>query len=111
MGTGLDKKEHRSKSGWPECASFPGMWVARRKAPVRSTSTFLLQSISFQPIVRTLQDLGPASLLCSLPATGCTTCNVALPSESGLTMHEEGEQHRRNLEFAKLLQVVAVEKK
>ena len=67
--------------------------------------------LSFQPIVRTLQDLGPASLLCFLPATGCTTCNVALPSESGLTMHEEGEQHRRNLEFAKLLQVVAVEKK
>ena len=26
-------------------------------------------------------------------------------------MHEEGEQHRRNLEFAKLLQIVAVEKK
>ena len=213
VGTGLDKKEPRSKSGWPEYShvrqdgvcgglvlhyhkslrveelpslvttSFPGIWVAVRKAPVRgvfkeeviivgaifssgqagleshlascvmkmkkrfgsavsmmvagdgcsslmqnanvdsleglqglrwsnpSTSTFLLHSSSFQPIVKALQDLGPASLLCSLPATGCPTCNVALRSESELTMHKEGEQHRRNLEFAKLRQVVAVEKK
>ena len=76
-----------------------------------SSSTFLLHSTSFRPIFKALQNLGPSSLLCSLPPTGCPTCNLALRSESELAKHKESEQHQRNIEFSSLRQYVAVEKR
>lgn len=76
-----------------------------------SPSTFLLHSTSFKPIVKALQNVGPSSLLCSLPQTGCPTCNLALRSESELANHKESEQHQRNIDFSNLRQYVAVEKR
>ena len=76
-----------------------------------SSSTFLLHSTSFRPIFKALQNLGPSSLLCSLPPTGCPPCNLALRSESELAKHKESEQHQRNIEFSSLRQYVAVEKR
>ena len=212
VGTGMSKEVPRSKSGWPGYShirqdgvcgglvlhyhkslrveelpslvstTFPGIWVAVRKAPVRgvlqeevtvvgavfssgstgleahlaacfvkvkkrfgsavsvmvagnqgsplqngsevaleglqslmwvspSPSTFLLHSTSVRPTFKALQGLGPSSLLCSLPSTGCPTCNLALKSESELAKHKDGEQHRRNIEFSSLRQYVAVEKR
>ena len=212
VGTGLGKDTPRSKSAWPGynhirqddvcgglvlhyhkslgveqlpslvSATFPGIWVAVRKAPVRgvmqeevtvvgavfssglagleahlansvvkvkerfgsevpvmvtgnqgsplqngsevaleglqglrwvspSPSTFLLHTTSFKPIFKALQNIGPSSLLCSLPPTGCPTCNLSLRSESELAKHKESEQHQRNIEFSSLRQYVAVEKR
>ena len=76
-----------------------------------SPSTFLLHSTTFQPIFKALQNLGPSSLLCSFPSTGCSICNLALSSESELSKHKQGEQHQRNVEFSSLRQYVAVEKR
>ena len=76
-----------------------------------SPSTFLLHSTSFKPIFEALQNVGPSSLLCSLPPTGCPTCNLSLRSESELAKHKESEQHQRNIEFSSLRQYVAVEKR
>ena len=68
-----------------------------------SPSTFLLHSTTFQPIFKALQNLGPSSLLCSFPSTGCSICNLALRSEIELSKHKQGEQHHRILCFFYIL--------
>ena len=76
-----------------------------------SPSTFLLHTTSLKPTLKALQDIGPSCILCSLPPTGCPTCNLALRSESELAEHKEGAQHQRNVEFSSLRQYVALERR
>ena len=69
---------------------------------------FLLQSPSLDVTSQLLPHLGPGAVLCSLPPSGCSLCNVALPSQQELEEHRTGPQHLRNMDMEKLQQHLEV---